>query len=109
MTKLRPQRPQNLEGKSGSAGPSVKTEMQKVKKLLREKEKEVLKLKVEHTNQASQQTIAEEEHERRVKQLMSQLNQAHKKTTEMKAEMKKREEANEQLTKDLATATESQN
>lgn len=36
-----------VEGKGGSAGPSVKSELQKVKKQLREKEKEILKLRGE--------------------------------------------------------------
>ena len=43
-------RAQNLvEGKGGSAGPNTKTELQKIKKQLREREKEVVKLKGEQS------------------------------------------------------------
>lgn len=38
----------NSEGKGGSAGPNAKTELSKVKKQLREKDKEINKLRTEN-------------------------------------------------------------
>ncbi len=60
----------NLENaKSSSAGPSAKTELAKVKKQLREKEKEVAKLRSESVAVASQKTVNQEEQDKKVKQL----------------------------------------
>ena len=58
----------NLEGgKASSAGPTSKTELTKIKKQLREKEKEVQKLKTASNTQASQKSIIDEEQEKKVK------------------------------------------
>ena len=45
-------------------------------KQLREKEKEIMKLKTEQTAHVSQQSVMEEEQEKKIKQLTSQLGQS---------------------------------
>ena len=93
----------NNEGKGGSAGPISKTEFARVRKQLREKEKELQKLRSETTAQANQH---DEELEKRVKQLQVQVNGYLKKTQELKNEIRKKDEKNEQLTKDLSQAAD---
>lgn len=50
----------NNEGKGGSAGPTSKTELARTKKQLREKEKEISKLRTENA-QAMIKTASDEE------------------------------------------------
>jgi len=106
LAKQRPSlRNQVSDQKGGSAGPNVKTELQRIRKMLREKEKEVQKLKSDGATQASLKQLADEESDKKLKQ----LNTLHqKRTQEMRMEMKKLEEQNQQLVQELATAADVQ-
>ena len=66
LSRQRATRVPATEGKGGSAGPSVKTELQRVKRQLRERDQELKKLKGE---QASQKSFVDEEQEKKVRQL----------------------------------------
>ena len=95
------------EGKGGSAGPNSKTELARAKKAVREKEKEISRLRSENS-QAYAKSANEEEQDKKVKQLQSQVSSYLKKTQEMKQEIKLKEDKNEQLSKELAKASEAQ-
>ena len=82
------------ETKGGSAGPNMKTELARTKKQLREKEKEITKLRTENA-QANLKNTNEEEQEKKVKQLQSQVSSYLKKSNELKVELKKRDEKND--------------
>lgn len=87
------------EGKGGSAGPAnPKTELARTKKQLREREKEILRLKAAENSKQGEVAVSAQDNElleKKIKQLSGQVNTYVKKTTEMKTELKKKDEKNE--------------
>lgn len=81
--------------------------MSRLKKLVRDKNNEIQKLRTENV-QVLAKSAADDEHEKKVKQLQSQVSSYLKKTNELKSEMKRKDEKNDNLTKDLAFATDQQ-
>ena len=89
------------ESKGGSAGPvNTKTELARIKKQLKDKEKEILRLKaVENQNrdEVAVTTQDNEQLEKKVKQLQGQISTQNKKTQEIKQELRRKEDQNEKL------------
>ena len=61
--------PSTEASKCGSASSSVKSELQKIRKQLSEKNKELVKMRNESSAQVSEQNIMGEEHDKKAKQL----------------------------------------
>ena len=84
------------EAKGGSAGPAnAKTELARIKKQLKDKEKEIQRLKAADSQNKDEAAVTAQDNEqleKKLKQLQGQINTQNKKALEAKNELKKKEE-----------------